>query len=304
MAISYHNPVLLTESINLLAPEQGGLFVDATFGGGGHSKEILQRLESGMLFAFDKDAEAIGNRINHEKFGLIRSDFRFIEMRLAEKEVNAVDGILADLGISSRHIDSPQRGFSFREDGPLDMRMDDQNPITAATIVNEWDQQDIESILRQFGELRNAKKLAAAIAEHRKEERIETTAQLANLIDRATAAKNSKKVQTLVFQALRIQVNEELEALKDLLEQGLRLLKPGGRFVIISYHSLEDRLVKNFFRYGNLDGIDHRDEFGRSLTPFELINRKVIKPSEEEIEENPRSRSARLRGAKKKDSHE
>ncbi len=299
MASAWHNPVLLSESMELLDPGRGGVFVDATFGGGGHSAEILGKLRNGKLFAFDKDQETMANRIADERFELLHSDFRFIEMRLEEKGCPEVNGIFADLGISSRHVDEARRGFSFRADGPLDMRMDSSQEMTAEDIVNTWSETDLAELFRRYGELRSSRKIAAAIVSARKSKPLDTTLKLANLLSGSVRTKETKKVLTLAFQALRIAVNDELSALGDLLNQSLRLLVPGGRLVIISYHSLEDRMVKHFMRVGNLAGEDRRDEYGRSLSPWKLVVRKAIKPSENEIAANPRSRSARLRAAEK-----
>ena len=296
----YHRPVLLEESIDLLEIRGGGVYVDVTFGGGGHSKEILRRLsENGRLIAFDRDADAHLNKIEDQRFELIRSDFKFIEQAFEELGLEEVDGILADLGISSHQIDEPGRGFSFRFDSALDMRMDQDAPLNAADVLNGYSQQELRQVLRSYGEVRNAAAIAGSIVEQRRQAPIESTKDLERAVGAAVSAKNLSKILTLVYQALRIEVNGELESLKSLLLAGAKLLKPGGRFSIISYHSLEDRMVKQFFRHGNLEGEDRRDEFGRSLSPWKVVTRKAVKPSDAEIEINSRARSARLRAAER-----
>lgn len=298
--VDYHDPVLLHESIDHLQIQPDGIYVDVTFGGGGHSREVLGKLgEKGRLIAFDKDADAHHNKINDDRLSLVRSDFEFIENKLEELNVEAVHGILGDLGISSHQIDVPQRGFSFRFDAPLDMRMDQSNPFSAVELLNEYSADEIKTLLRTYGEIRNSGGIAQAIVDFRKARTIRRTSDLADAVRSAVAAKNLNKILTLVYQAVRIEVNGELDSLKALLLASTRLVHPGGRLAIISYHSLEDRLVKNFMRTGNLAGEDLRDLYGRSLSPWKVIARKAIKPSEEEIERNPRARSARLRVAEK-----
>lgn len=296
----YHRPVLLKESIDLLEIRGDGIYVDVTFGGGGHSGEILSRLsENGQLIAFDRDADAHKNKIEDQRLRLIRSDFKFIENVFEELGIGAVDGILADLGISSHQIDEPERGFSFRFDAELDMRMDQDAPQTAADVLNDYSEQELRQVLRSYGEIRNASGIAASIVALRKQAPIESTKDLERAVAEAVSAKNLSKILTLVYQALRIEVNGELDALRNLLLAGRKLIKPGGRFSIISYHSLEDRMVKRFLRYGNLEGEDKRDTFGRSLSPWKVVTRKAVKPSEQEIDINPRARSARLRAAER-----
>lgn len=296
----YHLPVLLQESIDLLEIDEAGLYVDVTFGGGGHSKEILQRMsKNGRLIAFDRDADAHDNKLDDQRLELIRSDFKFIEKALGGLGLGEVDGILADLGISSHQIDEPERGFSFRFDSELDMRMDQSAEISAADVLNSYSEEDLRQVLRSYGEVRNAAAIAGSIVQQRKQARLETTKDLERAVAASVAAKNLSKILTLVYQALRIEVNGELDALQSLLLAGQKLIKPGGRFAIISYHSLEDRMVKQFFRHGNLEGEDRRDAFGRSLSPWKLITRKAVKPSDEEVETNPRARSARLRVAER-----
>lgn len=296
--LDYHQPVLLHESIDLLKISGEGTYVDVTFGGGGHSRQILNQLgEEGRLIAFDRDADAHHNKINDPRLELIRSDFKFIERVLEELGLEAVDGILADLGISSHQIDVPDRGFSFRFDSPLDMRMNQDADLSALEVLNDYPVGDLREVLRSYGEIRNANGIAEAIVQRRKSRAILRTGDLAEAVQSAVAATNLHKILTLVYQAIRIEVNGELDALKALLLAGNKFLKPGGRFSIISYHSLEDRLVKNFFRHGNLENEDRRDVFGRSLSPWKIIARKAIKPTESEIKENPRARSARLRAA-------
>lgn len=297
----YHRPVLLEESIDLLGIREDGVYVDVTFGGGGHSREILRRLsEKGRLIAFDRDADAHHNKIEDQRFELIRSDFKFIEHAFEGLELEEVDGILADLGISSHQIDEPARGFSFRFESALDMRMDQDAQLSATEVLNGYSEQALRQVLRSYGEVRNAAGIASSIVAQRRQAPIESTKDLERAVGEAVSAKNLSKILTLVYQALRIEVNGELESLKSLLLAGIKLLKPGGRFSIISYHSLEDRMVKQFFRHGNLEGDDNRDEFGRSLSPWEVVTRKAVKPTDAEIKINPRARSARLRAAERK----
>lgn len=297
----YHRPVLLKESVDALGIRPAGTYVDVTFGGGGHSKEILGRLgEEGRLFAFDRDADAHLNKIEDQRLSLIRSDFKFIEKELEELGIEGVDGILADLGISSHHVDTPDRGFSFRFDSRLDMRMDQRDGLSAIEVLNEYPEADLRQIFREYGEIRSASALARTIVARRKTSPIERTGDLEEVVAGSVASGNPGRILPLVYQAIRIEVNGELEALKALLIAGNKLVSPGGRMSIISYHSLEDRMVKNFFRYGNLEREDRRDMYGNSLSPWKVISRKAIKPSEQEIEQNPRARSARLRVAEKK----
>ncbi len=296
----YHNPVLLNKSVDGLAIKSGGTYVDATFGGGGHSMEILRKLDQGNLIAFDQDADAEKNIPEDERFTFINENFRYLKRFLKLYGFDSVDGILADLGVSSYQFDNPGKGFSIRTEGPLDMRMSKANQISAADIVNEWDQDDLKNIFYLYGELRNASKIAAAIVKARKYEKIETTAQLVNIIKPLAARGKENKFFAQVFQALRIEVNNELDSLKELLIQSLDVLKPKGRLVVISYHSLEDRLVKNFMKSGNFEGFIEKDFFGNVISPISQLG-KLIVPDEEEIIDNSRARSAKLRIAEKKE---
>lgn len=303
MPVEYHDPVLLQESLELLNVNGAGVYVDVTFGGGGHSRKLLEMLgPKGRLIAFDKDADAHQNKIEDNRLSLVRSDFEFIETKLQELQVGEVDGILGDLGISSHQIDVPDRGFSFRFDAPLDMRMDQDNPLSAIEVLNGYSEGMLQKVFRTYGEIRNAGSIAHGIVEHRKKASLQRTGDLAAAVAEAVAAKNLNKILTLVYQAIRIEVNGELDSLKALLLGAANLLRPGGRLAIISYHSLEDRMVKRFLRYGNLEGEDRRDIFGKPLSPWEIITRKAVKPTEEEVDRNPRARSARLRVAEKSEA--
>lgn len=296
----YHKPVMLHESIDGLDIKPDGVYIDVTFGGGGHSKAILERLgEDGRLFAFDRDPDAANNKIEDDRFELIAQDFKFLKNYLRFYRVSELDGILADLGVSSHQFNEGSRGFSIRFDGPLDMRMDQKSPLTAATIVNEYEESVIADILFQYGELRNSRKIAQVLVAARSEKPIKTIEQLKSVLQPLTPWGKENRFLAQVFQALRIEVNGELDSLKALLEQSVEMLKPGGRLSVITYHSLEDRLVKNFMQKGKFEGEVEKDFFGNKLTPFELVNRKPIVPSTEELGENNRSRSAKLRVAKK-----
>lgn len=300
MKAEYHRPALLQETVDLLSVRPDGTYVDVTFGGGGHSAEILRRLgPNGKLFAFDKDPDAQQNLLQDPRFQLIDQDFRFIEKALNSKGITQVDGILGDLGVSSHQFDEGSRGFSFRFDARLDMRMDPSADFDAVDLLNSYSEADLRQILKEWGDVQQAGKIAAAIVTARKNRRIETTGDMERVVGSVIAAQNLTKILTLVYQAIRIEVNGELDALEALLESGLRLLCPGGRMAIISYHSLEDRLTKQFFKTGNLKGDDQRDFFGRSLCPWKLITKKAVVPSAQEERENPRSRSAKLRAAEK-----
>lgn len=297
---SYHTPVLLDEAVELLDIEPDGIYVDLTFGGGGHSRAILAELsEKGRLYGFDQDREAQANIPDDVRFGFVEGNFRFMRGLLRERGVVQVDGVLADLGVSSRHFDSAERGFSFRADAPLDMRMNRKGALTAAKVVNNYEPQRLIGILRDYGELDMPHKAAGRIAEARKTAPIRTTFELIEVLRPLIPARDENKYLSKLFQALRIEVNREMEALKMALEQSLRVLKPGGRLMVISYHSLEDRLVKNFMRSGNFEGRAEKDFFGRIQSPFEVITRKAVVPSPGEIVRNPRSRSAKLRAATK-----
>lgn len=297
---TYHKPVLLHESLEGLSIRPDGTYVDVTFGGGGHSRAILDQLgEKGKLIAFDQDEDAVANAINDPRFVLVRQNFRFLKNFLRLHNAIPVDGILADLGISSHQIDQAERGFSTRFDGPLDMRMNRSATMDAEEVLNTYDERQLRNMFREFGDVENAGKLAMAIVAAREEVSIRSIAELKTAI--ASCVPRGKEFQYLakVFQALRIEINGEMEALKQLLIQAVEVLKPGGRMVVISYHSLEDRLVKNFFRSGNLEGETEKDFFGNLIRPMEPVNRKPIVPGEEELKENNRARSAKLRIAEK-----
>jgi|AGTN01.3.fsa_nt_gi S-adenosyl-methyltransferase MraW len=297
----YHTPALLGESIDGLNICPGGVYVDATFGGGGHSREILNRLgEKGRLVAFDQDEDAVKNAIADPRFTFVRGNFRFLKNFLRYHEVDRVDGILADLGVSSHHFDDSGRGFSFRLPGELDMRMNRNAQKRAADILNEYPEEKLADLFFQYGELKSARKIASAIVAFRRTKKMDETADLLSVLEPFAYKDREKKILAQAFQALRIEVNGEMEALTEMLAQAVQLLKPGGRLSVISYHSLEDRLVKNFLRTGNFSGEVVKDFYGNVETPFALINRKVIIPTEEEQQRNPRSRSAKLRIAEKK----
>jgi len=295
---TYHTPVLLRESIDGLDIKADGVYVDVTFGGGGHSREIVKQLKNGTLFGFDQDAEAEKNKINDERFFFISQNFRYLKKFLKLNGVNSVDGILADLGVSSYQIDTAERGFSTRFEGPLDMRMDRSLTTTAATILNTYEEKELVRVFSNYGEVRNSKTLASAIVTERRVTKLRTIADLKNILER-TAMGNVNRYAAQVFQALRIEVNHEMEALQDFLKQSLEVLKPGGRLVVISYHSLEDRLVKDFMRSGNFMGEVEKDYFGNQAKYFRLITKKPIAAAEGEVSLNNRSRSARLRIAEK-----
>ena len=295
---TYHVPVLLEESISLMQLTEDGTFCDLTFGGGGHSRRILQDLgKKGRLFAFDQDRDTIKNAPQDDRLHYVESNFRFLRGALRLRGVKQVDAILADLGVSSHHFDATERGFSFRGDAPLDMRMNQRGGRTAADIVNSYSVEELSRILKEYGELETTWKIASCIERKRSQEPILTTAQLVEAVKPCTPKAAEAKFLTKLFQALRIEVNGEMEALKMALEQALKVLKPGGRLVVISYHSLEDRLVKNFMRSGNFEGKIKQDFFGRAEQPFEVVTRKAVVPTNEEILRNPRSRSAKLRAA-------
>ena len=297
-ATTYHVPVLLEESVNLMDIRPDGTYCDLTFGGGGHSRHILSKLgEGGRLFSFDQDRDTLANAPDDERFNYVESNFRFLRGALRLRGVEQVDGILADLGVSSHHFDATERGFSFRGEAPLDMRMNQRGGRTAADIVNRYDADSLARILKEYGELDTTWKIASCIVRAREQSEIKTTAQLVEAVKPCTPKRDESKFLTKLFQALRIEVNGEMEALKMALEQSLKVLKPGGRLVVISYHSLEDRLVKNFMRSGNFAGKVEQDFYGRAQTPFEIVTRKVVVPTPEEVERNPRSRSAKLRAA-------
>jgi len=296
----YHLPVLLHESIEGLNIREGGIYVDVTFGGGGHSREILERLEGGKLLAFDRDADAKANLPQDDRLIFIAQDFQFIESALLMKRIQEVDGILADLGVSSHQLDTAERGFSYRFDAPLDMRMDTSQGESAAELLNQREEEELVRIFSRYGEVTNARKLARSICVKRSVTPITHTQQFEGIIQDCIPPKRRSKYLSQVYQALRIEVNNELKSLEVLLQASLNLLKPGGRLSVISYHSLEDRMVKRFLKAGNFSGKEEKDFYGNSLTPWKLISRKAIQASEEEINRNPRARSARLRIAEKK----
>ena len=295
----YHRSVLLNESIEALAIRPGGIYVDATYGGGGHTGAILAKMTDGKVIAFDQDEEAIANKIEDPRLIMVSNNFRFLRNFLKLYKLPLVDGILADLGISSHQIDQPERGFSTRFDGILDMRMDREKRLTAKDIIARYSEEKLMELFSTYGEVRNARKLAYRIALGRKEKSIETTSDLKTIITSCAERGKENKYFAQVFQALRIEVNQEMEALKDFLKQSAQVLKPGGRLVVIAYHSLEDKLVKNFFRSGNFEDRIEKDFYGNVLSPLKVITRKPITPEAKEIEENSRSRSARMRVAEK-----
>ncbi|MCE5206092.1 MAG: 16S rRNA (cytosine(1402)-N(4))-methyltransferase RsmH [Porphyromonadaceae bacterium] len=299
--MAYHVPALLNESIEGLDIRPSGVYVDVTFGGGGHAREILRRLNNdGRLIAFDQDEDAILNAIDDSRFTFVRSNFRFLKNYLRYLGVDEVDGVLADLGVSSHHFDDAGRGFSFRFEGELDMRMNRRAPKSAADILNEYPKEKLRDLFLKYGELKNAHKIASSIVTYRQTKKIASTNDLLAILEPFAFKDREKKILAQAFQALRIEVNGEMEALTEMLTQALLVLKPGGRLSVISYHSLEDRLVKNFFKTGNFEGTLIKDFYGNVETPFEQVSRKVIVPAEEEQQENPRSRSAKLRIAEKK----
>lgn len=298
---TYHIPVLLMPSIDGMNIRPDGIYVDMTFGGGGHSREILSRLgDGGRLLSFDQDEDAERNIVDNPHFTFVRSNFRYLKNFLRYHGIEQVDGILADLGVSSHHFDDSERGFSFRADGPLDMRMNKRAGITAADVVNNYSEEQLADIFYLYGELKNSRKLASVLVKARAMQAIETIGGFLEVIKPLFGREREKKELAKVFQALRIEVNQEMEALKEMLQATTQVLRPGGRLAVITYHSLEDRLVKNMMKTGNVEGKMEKDFFGNVETPFKLVNNKVIVPDEEEIAVNPRSRSAKLRIAEKK----
>jgi 16S rRNA (cytosine1402-N4)-methyltransferase len=296
----YHLPVLLTESIEGLNITPDGVYVDVTFGGGGHSRQILNRLEKGHLYGFDQDKDAESNAFDDERFTFVPQNFKYLRNFLSLYGAKKVDGILADLGVSSHQFDVADKGFSTRYDGQLDMRMDQNNPLTAALIINSYTEENLSTVLWKYGELPNARRMAQTIVSARNEKPLRTTFDLKEAIRKHLPRNKENKVLAQVFQALRIEVNQELQVLELFLAQCAGLLNQGGRLVVISYHSLEDRMVKSFMKSGNAVGEIEKDFFGNDLSPYRLISRKAIVASELEIEQNSRSRSARLRIAEKK----
>lgn len=299
---TYHIPVLLSETVDGLNIRPEGVYADLTFGGGGHSREILSRLGTeGHLYGFDQDLDAMKGALQDERFTFVRSNFRFVENWMQYYgEEDGIDGVLADLGVSSHHFDEGERGFSFRFDAPLDMRMNQKAGRSAAMVVNEYAEEALADILYLYGELKQSRRLAAAIVKARQAGQLRTTGELADAVRPVLGREREKKDLAKVFQALRIEVNDEMRVLREMLEAAVRVLKPGGRLVILTYHSLEDRLVKNMMKTGNLEGRMQQDMFGRVLSPLKPLG-KVILPSEHEQLENPRSRSAKLRIAEKKE---
>lgn len=298
--MEYHNPVLLQESVDGLNIKPDGVYVDVTFGGGGHSKEILKRLgPNGKLFAFDQDEDALANALPDERFVLINENFRFIKRFLRFHGVRSVDGILGDLGVSSHQFDVPERGFSTRFDAELDMRMSQKNDLNANRVVNEYDEANLKRVFLDYGELKNAPALAKTIVEAREEQPIKTTDELKEVLAKYLPERIRNKILAQIYQAIRIEVNQEMDVLKEFLEQSLELLNPGGRLSVISYHSLEDRLVKRFVKNGMFEGEPERDFFGNFSVPFKTIG-KLIVPNDAEIKINNRARSAKLRIAEKK----
>ncbi len=297
----YHVPVLLNESIDGLNIQPGGIYVDVTFGGGGHSKEILRRINgNGHLYSFDQDADAEQNIVANDIFTFVRSNFRYLKNWMRYYEIDHIDGLLADLGVSSHHFDDESRGFSFRFDSPLDMRMNKRAGKTAADIVNNYGEEALADIFYIYGELKNSRRIASALVKARTQNKITTTNEFMKAVEPLFKREREKKDMAKLFQALRIEVNHEMDALKEMLASATSLLRPGGRLSVITYHSLEDRIVKNIMKAGNPEGKIKQDFFGRIETPFKLVNNKVIIPTDEEQERNPRSRSAKLRIAEKK----
>ncbi len=299
-AEGYHVPVLLEESVDGLDIKPGGIYLDVTFGGGGHSKEILRRLDAeGRLFGFDQDEDAEKNIVDDERFTFVRSNFRYLRNWMRYYGVEQIDGLLADLGVSSHHFDDETRGFSFRFDAPLDMRMNKRDGKTAADVLNDYSEEQLSDIFYIYGELKNARRIAAAIVQARSEKRLETTGDLVKTTEKCFQREREKKEMAKMFQALRIEVNHEMDALKDMLYAACDLLREGGHLSVITYHSLEDRMVKNMMKAGNVEGKVEQDFFGRTDSPLRQIGSKVIVPSEEEQQRNPRSRSAKLRIAER-----
>ena len=297
----YHNPVLLDESISALIGSPKGIYADATFGGGGHTSEILRRIDpEGRVISFDRDSDAIANKPDDDRLTLIRSDFRWIQNHILHQGYkDGIDGILADLGVSSHQFDTAERGFSFRYEAPLDMRMNQEAQTTAADIVNTYSMEDLKKILRLYGEVDNSRKIAQLICKARELSPINTTGELGKAIESVLPKFAEHKFLAKVYQALRIEVNQEMQSLEKFLIGAAKSLKPGGKLVIITYHTLEDRMVKNFIKAGNIDGKVEKDFYGTATAPLTAVNRKPILPQEEEIASNTRARSAKLRIAEK-----
>ncbi|WP_210465480.1 MULTISPECIES: 16S rRNA (cytosine(1402)-N(4))-methyltransferase RsmH [Rufibacter] len=304
--MQYHQPVLLQESVDALAIKPGGIYVDVTFGGGGHSAHILEQMQGGQLYSFDQDtdAEKQAERLISDKFTFVKANFRYLKKYLRLYGVRQVDGILADLGVSSHQFNTAERGFSTRFDGPLDMRMDNESPLTAREVVNTYEEEQLHKIFGLYGEVKNAKTLARELVSARNVQPIETIADFKKAIAGITPRGKENKYLAQVFQALRIEVNDELKALEEMLEQAVEVLKPGGRLSVISYHSLEDRLVKNYIAKGKFFGEVEKDFFGNEIKPLDSVTRKPIVPGDLELQENNRSRSAKLRVAQKRETPE
>ncbi len=308
-AENYHVPVLLSESVDGLSIKPGGIYVDVTFGGGGHSREILNRLDAkGHLYGFDQDEDVLGRVLNDERFTFVRSNFRYLKNWMRYYGVDQIDGLMGDLGVSSHHFDDGGRGFSFRFNAKLDMRMNRNATLTAADVVNTYDEQQLADVLYLYGELKQARRLAAQLVKARASHPIETTQDLISAVtgrkgmaetEAELLESRQKKDMARLFQALRIEVNHEMDALREMLQSATELLRPGGRLVVITYHSLEDRMVKNIMKAGNIEGKQRQDFFGRVESPFTLVSNKVITPSPDEQARNPRSRSAKLRVAER-----
>lgn len=295
----YHVPVLLEESISGLNIDPEGVYLDLTFGGGGHSREILKRLKDGCLIGFDQDSDALANVPDDNRFVFVNHNFRYLRNFMRYCGYDKADGILADLGVSSHEFDEADRGFSFRFDAELDMRMNQRNKLKATDVLNSYSEEELTRVFRNYGEVDNVKRLVGLIVKARAENEINRSEEFLQVIDPCVPKQKEKKYLAQVYQALRIEVNGELEALEEMLQQAELALRPGGRLVIITYHSLEDRIVKNFLKSGNFEGKVEKDFYGHVKRNFELVNRKVIVPSEEEVERNPRARSAKLRIAEK-----
>lgn len=295
----YHLPALLNESIAGLNLRPDGIYVDVTFGGGGHSRALLDRLTSGRLIAFDQDADAEANSIDDERFTLLNQNFRYLKNNLRYLGISEIDGLIADLGVSFHQFDQPERGFSFRSDAELDMRMNRQATVNASDILRTYEEDRLADVFYNYGELTNSRRLAAAIVKARAAQPVRTVSDLMAALSGMFPHREENKFYARLFQSLRIEVNHEMEALTEMLQKALELLKPGGRLAVITYHSLEDRLVKNFIRTGNFEGESEKDFYGNVTVPFKAVNRKVIVPTEEEISNNSRARSARLRIAEK-----
>ena len=305
-AEGYHVPVLLRESVDALNIKPGGVYVDVTFGGGGHSREILSRMDgTARLFSFDQDPDAEQNIVGDTRLTFVRSNFRYLKNWMRYYGIEHIDGLLADLGVSSHHLDDSQRGFSFRyEDAPLDMRMNQRGGKTAADIVNDYDEERLADVLYLYGELKNSRKLAAAIVKARAQQRITTISQLLSAVEKLMPREREKKNMAKMFQALRIEVNHEMDALREMLQSATELLAVNGRLSVITYHSLEDRMVKNIMKTGNTEGKLKQDFYGRIESPFKLVKNKPVTSDSEEMQRNPRSRSAKLRIAEKMKNEE